>query len=66
MSIGLVGLVGSGLVDRQRVSARLVRLYGSGHGDKEGLLGVLDYLGPAAETGLGVCRAYWTVWVRPC
>ena len=81
---------------------RRVGLYGSGHGDKEGLLGVLDYLGPAAETsfgcpsgvldclgpalltgkgcllsvldylgpaaetGFGVCRAYWTVWVRPC
>ena len=34
------------------MSERLVGLYGSGHGDKEGLLGVLDYLGPAAETGL--------------
>ena len=34
------------------MSARLVGLYGSHHGDKEGLLGVLDYLGPAAETSL--------------
>ena len=64
--VGLVELFGSGLVDRYEMSARLVGLYGSGHGDKEGLLGVLDYLGPAAETSFGVCRAYWTVWVRPC
>ena len=35
------------------MSERLVGLYGSGHGDKEGLLGVLDYLGPAAETSFG-------------
>ena len=31
----------------------LVGLFGSGLGDKEGLLGVLDYLGPAAETSFG-------------
>ena len=35
------------------MSERLVGLYGSGHGDKEGLLGVLDYLGPTAETRFG-------------
>ena len=54
VSVGRIGLFGSGRVDRQRVSARLIGLYGSGHGDKEGLLGVLDYLGPAAETSFGV------------
>ena len=42
MSVGHIGLFGSSLVDRQRVSARRVGLYGSGHGDKRGLLDVLD------------------------
>ena len=45
MSTRHVGLFESGLVDRQRVSARRVGLYKSGHGDKEGLLGVLDLYG---------------------
>ena len=53
VSVGRIGLFGSGLVDRQRVSAERVGLFGSSYWDKEGLLGVLDYLGPATETGLG-------------
>ena len=56
--LGLIVLTGMGV--------RCVGLYGFSCGDKRGLLSVLDYLGPAAETGLGVCQAYWTVWVRPC
>ena len=31
MSVGLVGLFGSGLVDRQKVSAERVGLFGSGY-----------------------------------
>ena len=38
------------------MSARRVGLYGSSHGVKRGLLGVLDYLGPAAETDISICR----------
>ena len=45
VSVGRIGLYGSGLVDRHRVSARRVGLYGSGHGDKGSLLGVLDLYG---------------------
>ena len=69
MSVRRIRLYGSGLVDRQRVSVRRVGLYGSGHGDKRGLLDVLDLywsdlldcLGLALLIGKGVYEACWTV-----
>ena len=67
VTVGLVGLFRSGLVDRQGVSTERVGLFGSGRGDKFGCLsGILDCFGSGrVDRQRGVYWACWTIWVRP-
>ena len=54
VSVGRIGLFGSGRVDRQGVSTGRVRQFGSSRGDWLGCpSGVLDCLGSALLTGKG-------------